>query len=314
MVSCRTCKKGCHGFCLGLGELEAGATVGCRVCEAKAAGKGEEEGVLGAAVVSKLLEVTEERIRATTVRQQEQEREVQRLTTAVAGLEEKKELAMGPMERRFCDVLTKDVKAFRQTYASHQLTGAGIKKVLDQREMLVAVFSGTKWEQPYRSFLENFSSYHHMAMSSKPLGSAGLAKLELAVRNISIVLALDFKCRLTPKMDLLLTTVVPFARRWGCLGIFREERIESLHTKVNITKRVLACIRQTELRLFKAFQRLELKELHGQFGAVVPRGPRSEEEKRKREESSLLRGDVVEVEMAVEAREDRVEVVEEAME
>ena len=85
-------------------------------------------------------------------------------------------------------------------------------------------------------------------------------------------------------MDVLLMIVVPFAERWGCLGIFREEKIESLHAKVNITSRVLACIRRLEVRMFVTYQREELKELHRLIGQVVRRGPRSPQEVAKRKE------------------------------
>ena len=90
--------------------------------------------------------------------------------------------------------------------------------------------------------------------------------LETAIRNLSVLLAFDFKARITPKMDILLTVVVPFARKWNNLGIFREERVESLHAKINILERVLACIRKTELRLLAAFMRQELKDTNRQLG------------------------------------------------
>ena len=68
------------------------------------------------------------------------------------------------------------------------------------------------------------------------------------------------------------------------MGIFREEKIESLHAKVNITNRVLACIRRLEVRMFVTYQREELKELHRLIGQVVRRGPRSPQEVAKRKE------------------------------
>ena len=55
-------------------------------------------------------------------------------------VEEEKKKDMGHYEKRFKDALTNEVKAFRQTFSSHQLTGSGITKVLEGRQKLVAVF------------------------------------------------------------------------------------------------------------------------------------------------------------------------------
>ena len=267
-----------------------------------------------AAVLSKLLKETEARIAASVARQQQLEVEEQRILNDVARLEHKKVEDMGPMEKKFNEVLTKDVKAFRQTFSSRQLTGSGIRKLLDKRDQIVAVFAGTKWEKPYKLFLDNYHLYHHLSMSCRPLGTAGLAKLEMAVRNLSIVMALYFRCRLTPKMDILFTIVVPFARKWGCLGIFREERIESLHAKHNINKCVLACIRNAEERLLRSFQKQELKDRFQEFGAPIRKGPRSEVEKRKREQKRLLgEQGVTLVEVGVEEREEAREEVMQAV-
>ena len=85
---------------------------------------------------------------------------------------------MGPMEKRFEACLDTEVKAFRQTYASCSLTGSGITNVLAGRRKLVAVFEGTKWFRPYTEFLDNYHVYHHLAMSTRPLGERGLATLE----------------------------------------------------------------------------------------------------------------------------------------
>ena len=53
---------------------------------------------------------------------------------------------------------------------------------------------------------------------------------------------------------------------------------------MNITSRVLACIRRLEVRMFVTYQREELKELHRLIGQVVRRGPRSPQEVAKRKE------------------------------
>ena len=203
---------------------------------------------------------------------------MQEVVNTLKRLEQRREAGMGPMEKRFEACLDTEVKAFRQTYASCSLTGSGITNVLAGRHKLVAVFEGTKWFRPYTEFLDNYHVYHHLAMSTRPLGERGLATLETAVRNLSVLLAFDFKARITPKMDILLTVVVPFARKWNNLGIFREERVESLHAKINILERVLACIRKTELRLLAAFQRQELKDANRKLGQVVKRGPRKKKE------------------------------------
>lgn len=102
-------------------------------------------------------------------------------------------------------------------------------------------------------------------------------------------------------MDILLTVFVPFARKWNNLGILREEKVESLHAKINILERVLACIRKSEMRLLAAFKRQELKDAHRQLGEVVKKGPR----KKKVEEEEAGRVGVWETVMEVEAREDR---------
>ena len=131
-------------------------------------------------------------------------------------------------------------------------------------------------------------------MSTRLLCERGLATLETAVRNLSVLLAYDFKARITPKMDILLTVVVPFARKGNNLGIFREEMVESLHTNINIMERVFACIRKSKMRLLAAFQRHELKDAQRQLGEVVKKGPR----KQKVEEVEMVRvrEEVIEVE------------------
>lgn len=299
-IVCVTCNRRSHTFCQGTLEEEG---VTCQMCLTRTRTKNQ-----AAAVLSKLLKETEAKIAASVARQQQLEVEEQRILTAVARLEYKKVEAMGPMEKKFNKVLTKDVKAFRQTFSSRQLTGSGIKKLLDERNQLVAVFAGTKWETPYKLFLDNYSVYHHLSMSCRPLGTAGLAKLEMVIRNLSIVFALYFRCRLTPKMDILFTIVVPFARKWGNLGIFREERIESLHAKHNINKAVLACIRNAEERLLRSFQKQELKDRYQEFGAPIKKGPRSQEEKTKREQKKMLREHgVALMEVGEEVREEVVQ-------
>ena len=254
----------------------------CRMCEVRGQSTASEASV-ATAVLAKMLGETEEKIRQSQARQVELERARQELVTRAEVLEERRQVAMGPMEKKLDQVLTTEVRAFRQTFGSHQLTGHGISKVLERRDLLVAVFAGTKWARIYFHFLENMAVFHHLAMSQRPLNAERMDALKTAVRNLSIVMV-EFQCRLTPKMDVLFMIVVPFAERWGCLGIFREEKIESLHAKVNITNRVLACIRRLEVRMFVSFQREELKELHRLIGQVVKRGPRSPQEVAKRKE------------------------------
>ena len=99
----------------------------------------------------------------------ELERAHQELVTTAQMLEGRRKAAMGPMERRLDQVLTSDVRAFRQTFGSCQLTGHGISKVLERRDLLVAVFAGTKWARIYFHFLENMAVFHHLAMSQRPL-------------------------------------------------------------------------------------------------------------------------------------------------
>jgi hypothetical protein len=99
--------------------------------------------------------------------------------------------------------------------------------------------------------------------------------------------------------------VVPFAREWGCLGLFREERIESFHPRINLMERVLACIRQPEERLFKSVQMLELKDQNRQLGQVKPKGPRSPQEKAKRAANAMARR--LELEQVVMAGQEEMQ-------
>ena len=46
-----------------------------------------------------------------------------------------------------------------------------------------------------------------------------------------------------PKIDTLVFSVVPFARKWGTLGGVGEERIEAKHQTYNRHERVLAPVR-----------------------------------------------------------------------
>ena len=46
-----------------------------------------------------------------------------------------------------------------------------------------------------------------------------------------------------PKIDTLVFSVVPFARKWGTLGGVGEERLEAAHQVCNRHERVLAPIR-----------------------------------------------------------------------
>ena len=293
---CSSCGLDTHLYCQGRGlEQEEEEPVTCVMCQARAAGGGGKDTYqLRDLVFENLLEKATTDIKASTNKLRQLEAKVQEVVNTLKRLEQRREAGMGPMEKKFEACLDTEVKAFRQTYASCSLTGSGIANVLANRVKLVAVFEGTKWFRPYTEFLENYSAYHHIAMSIRPLGERGLATLETAIRNLSVLLAFDFKARITPKMDILLTVVVPFARKWNNLGIFREERVESLHAKIYILERVLACIRKTELRLLAAFQRQELKDANRKLGQVVKRGPR-----KKKEE---LEGETVEVEeMEVEA-------------
>jgi hypothetical protein len=285
-VVCSSCGKATHEFCLAKPEMEV---VTCRMCAARAAAMtGTTNQELAENVISQMVKETDVKIADSRLKQVKLEGMEQRFASDTAALEEQQKAAMGPREKKFNQVLTTDVKAFRQTFASKQLTGHGITKVLQRRDLLVAVFADTKWGELYKQFLDNYSVYHHLSMSQQPLGPRRMGVLELSVRNLSIVLA-KFQCRLTPKMDVLLTIVVPFARRWGCLGIFREERIESMHGKVNKTECVLVCIQQKEVRLFRVFQREELKDLCRELGQPVKKGPRSPEEKAKREANARAR-------------------------
>ena len=296
---CSSCGLDTHLYCQGSGlEQEEEEPVTCLMCEARGGG-GKDTNKLRALVHKKLLEKATKNIQASTNKLRELERRLQELVNTMKRLEQRREAGMGLMEKRFEACLDNEVKAFRQTYASCSLTGSGIANVLAGRRKLVAVFEGTKWFRPYTDFLENYSAYHHLAMSTRPLGERGLATLETAIRNLSVILAYDFKTRITPKMDILLTVVVPFARKWNNLGIFREEKVESLHAKINILERILACIRKSEMRLLAAFQRQELKDAHRQLGKVVKKGPR----KKKVEEEVERMGGREKV-MEVEARED----------
>ena len=236
-----------------------------------------------------MLRESEEKINLSQAKQVELESARLQLVTRAEVLEERRQVAMGPMEKKLDQVLTTEVGAFRQTFGSHQLTGHGISNVLERRDLLVAVFAGTKWARIYFHYLENMAVFHYLAMSQRPLNAHRMDALKTAVRNLSLVMV-DFQCRLTPKMDVLLMIVVPFAERWGCLGIFREEKIKSLHAKVNITCRVLACIRRLEVRMFVAFQREELKELHRLIGQVVRRGQKYRQEV---EDEALLSEELV---------------------
>ena len=222
---------------------------------------------------------------SSTTRQRELELERLQHTARVAELKDRQEANMGPMEKRLDLVLTTQVKAYRQTFGSRQLTGHGIGKVLSPagREVLVSVFAGTEWEEVYRWFLENYAVYHHIAMSLAAITPRRQAALEMAVRNLSILVATKFKCAITPKMDVLFTQVVPYVRMMGNLGISREEGIEREHRSSNVVLGTLACIRKKEERLFQCFQRLELKNLNKELGQPKRRGERSEEEKSKRE-------------------------------
>ena len=73
------------------------------------------------------------------------------------------------------------------------------------------------------------------------------------------------------------------------LGLFREERIESVHPRINLMKRVLACIRRPEEQLFKSVQMLEHKDRSRHLGQVKPKGPRSPQEKAKRAANAVAR-------------------------
>ena len=76
---------------------------------------------------------------------------------------------------------------------------------------------------------------------------------------------------------------------------------------MNITSRVLACIRRLEVRMFVTYQREELKELHRMIGQVVKRGPRSPQELAKRKESKERR-QVTEVRVRMLELEEEAEL------
>ena len=120
-----------------------GEDLTCRMCEVRGQGAASEAD-LAAAVLKKMLGETEEKIRQSQARQVELERVSQELVTRAEVLEERRQVAMGPKEKKLDQVLTSEVRAFRQTFGSHQLTGHGIGKVLERRDLLVAVFAGTK--------------------------------------------------------------------------------------------------------------------------------------------------------------------------
>ena len=154
--------------------------------------------------------------------------------------------------------------------------------MLEGRHKLVAVFADhPDIASMFADFLDNYYVYHHIAMSQQQLTPERLDQLELAVRNISILFATKFKCRITPKMDMLLMMVVPFARRHGSIGLYREERIESLHARINTLQHLLASIRNPEERLLTVFQRNELKELNLELGKAMPRSAAELEKRRE---------------------------------
>ena len=283
---CTSCGLETHRFCQGWEQEEQEETLlTCRMCQVQADHPDAETAELAALVLAGLKLDIDASVATSGARLREQENKVLVKKGSLSTLEEKRRANIGPKQQELEDAMTKEIKAFRQTFMSRQLTGHGIGKLLSKkgRKALVAVFRDTEWEEPYRLWLQNYSVYHHYAMSSRQLTACDIARLEKAVRNLSIITAVKMKCSITPKMDILFCEVIPFVRLWGFLGIAREERIESTHTKTNILKRVLACIRRPEFRLFLIFQRQELKDRSRSLGQAKPRGPRSPEEKEKRE-------------------------------
>jgi hypothetical protein len=286
IVKCGVCALSCHSFCearLGQEEMdEAAPLLTCRRCEAKAADPAASPEQLGTSILNRLCKEVEDEITDNLEKQRLLGIKVELLGRAVEEVEEEKKKDMGHYEKKFEEAMTKDVKAFRQTFSSHQLTGAGITKVLEGRHKLVAVFADhPDIASMFADFFDNYYVYHHIAMSQQQLTPERLVQLELAIRNISILLATKFKCRITPKMDMLLMMVVPFARRHGSIGLYREERIESLHARINTLQHLLASIRNPEERLLLVFQRNELKELNLELGKAVPRSATEVEKRRE---------------------------------
>jgi hypothetical protein len=283
---CGVCGLTCHSFCqvrLGQAERDEAAPLPtCRRCEAEAADPTASPEQLGTYILNQLRKEVEDKMMDNLEKQRSLEVKVEMLARAVEEVEEEKKKDMGYYEKRFEDALTKEVKAFRQTFSSHQLTGSGITKVLEGREKLVAVFADhPDIASMFSDFFDNYYVYHHIAMSQQQLTPERLDQLELAVRNISILFATKFKCRITPKMDVLLMMVVPFARRYGTIGLYREERIESLHARINTLRHLLASIRNPEERMLTVFQRNELKELNLELGKAVPRSAAEVEKRRE---------------------------------
>jgi hypothetical protein len=67
-----------------------------------------------------------------------------KLRLRVAELEAERELEMGDMEKRLEAAISNEVRAFRQTFLGHQMTGYGIRRMLqkDSIDALVKVFAG----------------------------------------------------------------------------------------------------------------------------------------------------------------------------
>lgn len=224
-MRCPVCAKQTHAFCQArlwpvvqeepreqeeMMEMEEPAQeLSCRMCEAKAATPDHSTLQLVTTVLASVKLETEQRIGVSQKRQRLGLLEKVKLELRVAELEAERVEGMGEMEKKLDAAMTDDVRAFRQTFLGHQMTGYGIGRMLEKEsiESLVKVFAGTEWAETYRAFLTNYSIYHHFAMSQRPLGDSGQARLELVVRNLSIVLATKFQTRITPKMDVLLTQV-----------------------------------------------------------------------------------------------------------